>query len=103
MFRKWLALIGVLLILTSIIIGLAWAKHRPWMGGFLPESEPSGLWQFLRSMTGVAPEQALPLSLVGLLLGLVLTMPWWRRRLQQEELWWQKRDEPVKGPPHAGV
>lgn len=103
MLRKSLALIGVLLILASIIFGLAWAQHRPWMGGFLSGPEESGLWQIVRSMTGVAPEQALPLSLVGLLLGLVLTMPWWRERLQQEEVWWQKRDEPVKGPPRAGV
>ncbi|MAU01086.1 MAG: hypothetical protein CL608_28405 [Anaerolineaceae bacterium] len=38
-------------------------------------------------------------SLIGLLLGIVLTIPWWRDRLRQENRWWEKRDEPLDTPP----
>ena len=103
MAKKWLALIGLMFILVAIIIGLASGQHLLAAGVSVPESEGSGLWEMVTSLTGISTGQALALSLIALLLGVALTIPWWRERLQREELWWQERDEPVKGPPRAGV
>lgn len=37
----------------------------------------------------------------GILLGPMLTIPWWLNRLRQEEKWFEKRDEAVDGPPRV--
>lgn len=37
----------------------------------------------------------------GLLLGPLLTLPWWHERLKDESRWWEKRNEPLDGPPRV--
>jgi len=100
MIKKWLALIGLLFILTSSLIGVAWVQFRREVAFNGEEVE---LWQFVQSVMGIMPDQVLTLSLLGLLLGVILTIPWWRERLRQEGMWWEKQDEPLDTPPRAGV
>jgi hypothetical protein len=52
-------------------------------------------------MLGITPELAFILSVTGLLLGVALTIPWWRKRLQRENVWWEKRDTPLDRPPRV--
>ena len=103
MLRNWLALVGVLLILAAVVFGLAWAQYRVATDGSVPDSEGLGFSLLSRSIAEVTPNRAFVWSLVALLLGVSLTIPWWRQRLRQEEAWWQERDERLKGPPRAGV
>lgn len=99
MIKKWLALIGLFFILTSSLIGVAWVQFRR----LAFNGEEVEFWQFVQSVMGIMPDQILTLSLVGLLLGVILTIPWWRERLRQEGMWWEERDEPLDTPPRAGV
>ena len=103
MLRNWLALIGVLLIVTAVVFGLAWAQSKQVTEGAAAGSEGLEFPLLAESIAAATPDQAFIWSLGALLLGVLLTVPWWRRRLRQEEAWWQERDEPVKGPPRAGV
>lgn len=101
MFRKWLAIVGILLIVGSSAIGLAWAQYWKATRELEPELEEMGLWRFLQSIVEVTPERAIILTLIGLLLGIALTVPWWRKRLESESVWWEKRDEPLDTPPRV--
>lgn len=38
---------------------------------------------------------------IGILVGPILTIPWWLDRFRQEEKWFEKRDEPLDGPPRV--
>ncbi len=101
MIKKLLALVGVLLILASTFVGLAWAHY--WKAARGPDLEVGkmGLWQSVHSNVALTPDLALILLLVGLLLGVALTIPWWRERLKHESVWWNKRDEPLDTPPRV--
>lgn len=101
MMREWLAFLGVLVILASTFLGLAWSQYWKAMSGSVPDLEEMGIWQFVQSNVGLTPEQAFVLSLVGLLVGVALTIPWWRERLLRENIWWEKRDEPLDKPPRV--
>ena len=59
------------------------------------------IWRFVETMLGITPELAFILSVTGLLLGVALTIPWWRKRLQRENVWWEKRDTPLDRPPRV--
>lgn len=38
---------------------------------------------------------------IGILLGPLLTIPWWLARLRQEEKWFEKRDDPLDSAPRV--
>lgn len=103
MIRKWLALLGLVFTLASIFAGMAWAQYWLAMPRRTPAGEELGIWRFVEANLGVAPEQALIFSLAGLVIGVMLTLPWWHKRLQQESNWWEKREEPLNTWPPAGM
>ena len=103
MVKKWLAWFGLLLILASLFMGMAWAQQWQATDGRTTDAEEMSLWRLVEGNVGITPEQALGFSLVGLLLGVMLMLPWWRDRLQQESEWWEMHDEPLDTWPPAGM
>ena len=101
--EKIVAIIGGLLILASALIGLAWAAYWEGTHPVAPNAEEMEIWRVAQNVLGLTPEQALYLSLGGLLLGVACLIPWWRERRRQETLWYEKRDEPLDTPPPAGM
>ena len=83
MWRKTLAVIGLLLFLSGAVLFTAeFVQQQP---------DPA---------EGTFPDAgALILSGLGLLLGPLLALPWYRRRLDDEAGWYEKRRTPLKGPP----
>jgi hypothetical protein len=66
-----------------------------------PDDEELEFWQLVQSIIRLSHEQVFTTSLVALLLGAALTIPWWRKRLQRENVWWEKRDTPLDRPPRV--
>ncbi len=99
MFKKWLAFVGVLLILVSAILGMALEQYWDVVRGFTPDFVDLGIWRFVQSILPISYEQLFVVALLCLLLGVGLTVPWFRERLQRENVWWEKRDEPLDKPP----
>ncbi len=107
MFKKSLALFGLLLILWSAFLGMAWIQYwdATWDKdqGFIPSpaEEELGFWQLAQSILPVSHELLFDISFVALLLGFILTFPWWLERLHRENAWWEKRDTPFDRPPRV--
>jgi hypothetical protein len=101
--RNWLALVGLLFILASTFLGIAWAQYWKATGGRVADLEEMGIWLSVQSSLGITPDLALASTLAGLLLGIMMTIPWWRERLRRENVWWEKRGEPLDTPPRGGV
>lgn len=103
MLRKSLALLGLLLILSSAFFGMAWIQYwdATWDAAqdLSPDDEELEFWQLVQSIVRLSHEQVFISSLVALLLGAVLTIPWWRERLQRENVWWDNRNGPLDSPP----
>lgn len=90
MWRKGLAILGLLIFIGGLLMFAAEfsAQQRGLHPGYLPST------RFLDS-------GALIVAGIGLLLEPLLTLPWWRHRLKDESRWWEKRDEPLDGPPRV--
>lgn len=101
--RKWLAWLGLLLILGSMFMTIAWADYWGETHEDIVGIEEINVWQFVEANTDLTPEQALILSLGSFVLGIMLVLLWWRKRVQQEDKWWEERDEPLRTPPPAGM
>ncbi|HSM58387.1 MAG TPA: hypothetical protein VK879_19690 [Candidatus Sulfomarinibacteraceae bacterium] len=91
MLRNILALLGLLLFVSGLILLTVELSQQQ---ATLPEETSGILSGILHTDT-----QAVIIAGIGLLLGPLLTIPWWRYRLREEEKWLEKRDEPIEGPP----
>lgn len=90
MWRKGLVILGLLVFIGGLLMfaaefGAQQSELRP---GFLPS-------------TYFSDAGSLIVAGIGLLLGPLLTLPWWRHRLKDESRWWEKREEPLDGPPRV--
>lgn len=103
MIKNWLAILGVLILLVSGFLGLAWSEYERALRELTPDLEALVVWPFLQKYVDLTPNQVLFLIIATFLLGVALTIPWWLARLQKETIWWEKRDEPLDPPPRAGV
>lgn len=101
MVRKLLAVTGVLLLAAGSLLGII--VFPVLRGDVSPERAAAVMWQRLQPFIPLSPEQAFFVSLIVVLFGVLLTIPWWWQRLRQENVWWEKRDEPLDPPPRAGV
>ena len=83
MWRNLLAIIGLLLFLSgAVLFTVEFTQQQvdPAQGAFLNSG-------------------AVIISGLGLLIGPLLALPCYRRRLKKEADWYEKRQTPVKGPP----
>ena len=90
MWRNILALLGLLTFITGAILMTVEASQQQ------PESVDS-----LAARVAFRDDIAVIIAGIGLLLGPILTIPWWQHRLRREQKWFEKRDEPVEGPPRV--
>lgn len=89
MFRKGLAILGLLLFIGGLIVFTA--EFSAQQTGLRPGF----------SSTTFTDAGSLIIAGCGLLLGPLLTLPWWYERLKDESRWWAKRDEPLDRPPRV--
>jgi hypothetical protein len=82
---------------------MAWAQLWRATRGRTPDLNEMGIWPSVQWNLGITPDQAFIISLIGLLLGMLLTIPWWHERLQRESVCWEKQDKPLDTPPRGGV
>lgn len=90
MWRKGVAILGLLIFIGGILIFTA--EFSGQQRGLRPGVYPS---------TVFTDGGSLIVAGCGLLLGPLLTLPWWHKRLKDESKWWEKRDEPLDGPPRV--
>lgn len=92
MWRKVLALIGLLFFIGGIVFLTVEVSQQ--QAGI---EEPAvtlvqqGLFERRPAITAG----------IGLLLGPILTIPWWIKYFRKESQWYEKRDEPMDGPPRV--
>lgn len=89
MWRTVLAIVGVLIFIAgAVLLTVEIAQQQT------EEGQPPGF-----GLIQLANNRAAINAGIGLLLGPLLTLPWWIRRLQREAQWFEKRDDKVDGPP----
>jgi hypothetical protein len=54
---------------------MAWAQLWRATRGRTPDLNEMGIWPSVQSNLGITPDQAFIISLIGLLLGMLLTIP----------------------------
>ena len=89
--RKVLALVGLVIFIGGVILFTVEISQQ--------QAEIEG-----PSATRIAQlveNRAAIIAGLGLLLGPLLTIPWWLERLRHEEQWFEKRDDALDGPPRV--
>ncbi|MFW6097331.1 MAG: hypothetical protein ACOC9Z_04610 [Chloroflexota bacterium] len=94
MWRRVLALIGVLIFIGGIVFLTVEVSQQQ------AEIAERGLETGIR-FAQVFDYPATIIAGIGILLGPILTVPWWIEYFRQESQWYEKRDEPLDGPPRV--
>jgi hypothetical protein len=89
MWRKAAAILGLLIFVGGVFLLAAEIVQQQAQIGEPAIGPILGLVEFRTAIIAGA----------GILLGPLLAVPWWRERLRREEKWFEKRDEPLEGPP----
>lgn len=91
MWRKALAIIGVLVFILGVMtLTVEIVQQQAQIDLQIPN-------RFIQ----LAQFRPVLIAGAGILLGPLLTIPRWLQRLRQEKKWFEKRDEPVEGPPRV--
>ena len=87
MFNNLLAAMGLIFILASSCVGVvAWKPYWAAANEVTLEAVEASVWLRLQSLVTMMPDQAMLLSLVGLLIGVLFMIPWWRLCTKTEGL-----------------
>lgn len=92
MWRNVLALIGLLIFIGGIVLLTMEVSRQQ-----TDIDEPA----VTLVQQGLVERRAAIIAGIGLLLGPILTIPWWIERFRKESQWYEKRDEPLDGPPRV--
>jgi hypothetical protein len=91
MWRKALALLGLLIFVGGVVLLTAEIVQQQAQIEEPAVTQIIGLMEFRTAIVAGA----------GIFLGPLLAVPWWLERLRREEKWFEKRDEPLDGPPRV--